>query len=67
MATGLILLFLIASLGAFFLTRARRRFGGQVNGKIWITTIVGFAIVILVIWVARRTASPASPLGRLQR
>ncbi len=52
MATGLILLFLIASLGAFFLTRARRRFGGQVNGKVWITTIVGFAIVILVIWVA---------------
>jgi hypothetical protein len=51
-ATGLILLFLIASLGAFFLTRARRRFGGQVNGKVWITTIVGFAIVILVIWVA---------------
>ncbi|MDQ2876132.1 MAG: hypothetical protein M3Y33_15610 [Actinomycetota bacterium] len=54
MATGLILLFLVASLGAFFLTRARRRLGTPINGKIWASTIVGFAIVILVIWVAQQ-------------
>jgi hypothetical protein len=53
-ATGLILLFLIASVGAFLLTRARRRLGGSVSPKIWITTIAGFAIVILVIWVAQQ-------------
>jgi hypothetical protein len=53
-ATGLILLFLIASVGAFFLTRARRRFGGSVSPKIWVTTIIGFAIVILVVWVAQQ-------------
>jgi hypothetical protein len=51
---GLILLFLIASLGAFFLTRVRRRVGSPVNGKIWMTTIIGFAIVILVVWVAQQ-------------
>lgn len=56
MATGLILLFLIASLGAFFLTRARRRLGSPVTGKIWITTIIGFAIVILVVWVASQNS-----------
>ena len=27
---------------------------GQVNGKVWITAIVGFAIVILVVWVAQQ-------------
>ena len=53
-ATGLILLFLVASLGAFFLTRARRRLGTPINGRIWVSTIVGFAIVILVIWVAQQ-------------
>jgi hypothetical protein len=53
-ATGLILLFLIASLGAFFLTRVRRRLGSPVTGKIWVATIIGFAIVILVIWVAQQ-------------
>jgi hypothetical protein len=51
---GLILLFLIASLGTFFLTRVRRRVGSPVTGKIWVTTIIGFAIVILVVWVAQQ-------------
>ena len=54
MATGLILLFLLASLGAFFLTKVRRRLGTQVNGKVWASTIVGFAIIILVVWVAQQ-------------
>ena len=53
MTTGLILLFLVAAGGAFLLTRTRRRLGLNVNGKVWTTAIIGFAIVILVIWVAQ--------------
>jgi hypothetical protein len=51
--TGLILLFFIAAFGAFGLTRVRRRFGMAVNGRVWVTLVLGFAILILVIWVAQ--------------
>jgi hypothetical protein len=51
--TGLILLFLVAALGTFGLTRLRRRFGMAVNGKVWVTAILAFAILILVVWVAQ--------------
>jgi hypothetical protein len=54
--TGLILLFIIASAGAFLLTRARRRLGLPITGKVWVTAIVGFAVVILVIYVAQASS-----------
>lgn len=53
MTTGLILLFFIAAFGAFGLTRVRRRFGAAVNPRIWVTAVIGFAILILVVWVAQ--------------
>jgi hypothetical protein len=49
---GLILLFFIAAIGAFFLSKARRRMG-MATPKIWIPAIFGFAIVILVAYVAQ--------------
>jgi hypothetical protein len=52
-ASGLILLFFVAALGAFGLTRLRRRFGMGSGGKIWVTAIFAFAILILVAWVAQ--------------
>jgi hypothetical protein len=51
-APGLILLLLLGGICAFFITRSRRRLGMPVTGKTWITAIVGFIVVILVIWVA---------------
>ncbi len=53
MTTGLILLFFVAALGAFGLTRLRRRFGMGVNGRVWMTAIFALAILILVVWVAQ--------------
>jgi len=54
MASGLILLFFLAFLAALFLTRARRRMGLSSSGKLWITVIVGFVLIMLVAWVAQQ-------------
>jgi len=50
---GLILLFFIAAIGAFFFTKARRRLGLPAGSKLPVAVIVAFAIVILVIYVAQ--------------
>jgi hypothetical protein len=53
-ATGLILLLLIAVLFAFGVTRARKRMGLGSTGKTWLVVIAGFAIIVLVIYVAQQ-------------
>lgn len=54
MEPGLILLVFLGILCALFLTRARRRMGLASNGKLWITVIVGFVLIMLVAWVAQQ-------------
>jgi hypothetical protein len=49
---GLILLGLLAVLFAIFAGRARRRLGMPMSFRILSTIIAGFAIVVLVMWVA---------------
>jgi len=51
---GLILLVFLGILCALFLTRARRRMGLSSSGKLWITVIVGFVLIMLVAWVAQQ-------------
>jgi hypothetical protein len=52
MTNGLILLGLLAVLFALVTGRLRRRIGLPVTGRIMAMTISGFAIVVLVLWVA---------------
>jgi len=52
MTNGLILLGLLALLFALIANRARRRVGLPVTGRIMAMTISGFAIIVLVLWVA---------------
>jgi hypothetical protein len=52
MTNGLILLGLIALLFALIANRLRRRVGLPVTGHIMAMTISGFAIIVLVLWVA---------------
>jgi hypothetical protein len=52
MASGLILLVLIAFLLAFGWFRVRRRVGmGNASGKMWAVAVTGIAIGLLVLWV----------------
>jgi hypothetical protein len=51
---GLILLVFLGILCALFLTRTRRRMGLGSSGKLWITVIVGFVLIMLVAWVAQQ-------------
>ncbi len=52
MTDGFIVLGLLAILFAIIAGRARRRVGMPVNGRVFATLITGFAIVVLVLWVA---------------
>lgn len=52
MASGLILLALLAVIVAFFWTRLRRRAGFSVTGTHWMAAIVIFAIVVLALWAS---------------
>ena len=54
MLTGLILLALIALGFAWLLAKARGRVGLGMSGKTWITAIVGFGLIVLVIYVAQQ-------------
>ncbi len=49
-ASGLILLALLAVLVGFFWTRLRRRAGLGVTGRHWIAAIIIFAVVVLALW-----------------
>jgi hypothetical protein len=51
--TGLILLFFIAALVAYFVSRGRRRIGLPFAGKHWKTIIVGFAVVVVILYAAQ--------------
>jgi Na+-driven multidrug efflux pump len=52
MTSGLILLALLGTIVAFFVTRMRRRMGLGVTGSTWATVIAVFAIVVLGMWVS---------------
>ena len=54
MTDGLILLGVLALLFAVALTRGRRRLGMGVTGRGFAMAVAGFAIVVLVLWVAQR-------------
>ena len=54
MADGLILLGVLAVLFAFGLGRGRRRLGMGFTGRTFAMAVAGFAIVVLVLWVAQR-------------
>jgi hypothetical protein len=51
--TGLILLFFLAALVAYFISRGRRRIGLPFAGKHWKTIIVAFVLVVVVIYAAQ--------------
>ncbi len=58
MASGLILLALIATLLAFSVFRLRRRMGmGGATGRMWAVAITGIAVGLLVLWVFQTTGS----------
>jgi hypothetical protein len=52
LAAGLILLLLLAAIFAVLLSKGRRRLGLGMASKTWITAIVGFALIVLVIYAA---------------
>lgn len=52
--TGLILLLFLACICAFFVQRGRRKMGLGTPGRMLIMVIVGFALIVLVAWVARQ-------------
>ena len=52
MASGVILLVLVAALLAFSVFRVRRKMGmGGATGRMWVGAIIGIAIGLLVLWV----------------
>jgi hypothetical protein len=52
MSQGIILLVVLAAIVAYVVVRTRRRLGLLVNGKTWVTVMVGFIIVVLAMWAA---------------
>jgi len=54
MTDGLILLGLLAVLFAFGVSRGRKRLGMGMSGRTFATAVAGFAIVVLILWVAQR-------------
>ncbi len=56
MASGVILLVLIAVLLAFGWFRVRRRMGmGTASGRMWLVATIGIALGLLVLWVFQTT------------
>lgn len=54
MTDGLILLGVLAVLFAIGVARGRKRLGMGVTGRGFAMAVCGFAIVVLVLWVAQR-------------
>ena len=54
MSDGLILLGVLAVLFAVGLSRGRRRLGMGVTGRGFAMAVAGFAIAVLIFWVAQR-------------
>lgn len=54
MTDGLILLGVLAVLFAIGLSRGRRRLGMGFTGRSFAMAVSGFAIVVLILWVAQR-------------
>lgn len=54
LGTGLILLLLLAAIFAVLVSKGRKRLGLEMSGRTWIAAIVGFAIIVLVIYVAQQ-------------
>jgi hypothetical protein len=50
---GLILLGFLAGLFAILVVRGRRRLGMGVTGRTFAMAVCGFAIVVLILWVAQ--------------
>jgi hypothetical protein len=50
MEQGIILLLVLAAIVAYVVTRTRRRMGLIVTGKTWLYVMLGFMIVVLVMW-----------------
>ncbi|HTT53882.1 MAG TPA: hypothetical protein VMH35_21015 [Streptosporangiaceae bacterium] len=58
MASGVILLVLIAVLLTFGWFRVRRRMGmGTASGRMWLVAVIGIALGLLVLWVFQTTGS----------
>jgi hypothetical protein len=51
--TGLILLFFLAALVAYFISRGRRKIGLPFAGKHWTTIIVVFVLVVVIAYAAQ--------------
>ena len=52
MTNGLILLVFLGALVAFGWVRFRRRLGMGVTGKMFVSVMVGFILLALVLWAA---------------
>ena len=52
MTNGLILLAFLGALVAFGWIRFRRRLGMSVTGKMFVSVMVGFILLALVLWAA---------------
>jgi hypothetical protein len=50
MEQGIILLLILAAIVAYVVARTRRRMGLIVTGKTWLYVMLGFMIVVLVMW-----------------
>jgi hypothetical protein len=49
-ASGWILLLVLAGLVAYVVARASRRMGIRVTGRTWLMVMTGFVVVMLVLW-----------------
>jgi hypothetical protein len=54
LGTGLILLLLLAAIFAVLVSKGRKRLGLEITGRTWIAAIIGFALVVLVAYVAQQ-------------
>jgi hypothetical protein len=52
MSQGIVLLVVLAAIVAYVVARTRRRMGLVVTSKTWVTVMVGFVVVVLVMWAA---------------
>jgi hypothetical protein len=54
LGTGLILLLLLAAIFAVLISKGRKRLGLGMTGRTWIAAVIGFGLVVLVIYVAQQ-------------
>jgi hypothetical protein len=50
MEQGIILLLVLAAIVAYVVARTRRRMGLIVTGKTWLWVMLGFVVVVLMMW-----------------